>query len=80
MDKIVFSGYTVQDLLIAGGVIVALLVVFKILKGLFKKKETSEHVQVTRCKNCGWQGQISKYAGVCPKCNKPLGDRIAKTE
>ncbi len=80
LNTIVFAGYTVKDALIAGGVIVGIIVLISIVKKLFAKKEESPHVQVTTCRNCGWQGQISRYVGVCPKCNSPLGDRLAKAK
>ncbi len=79
LDTIVFGNYSIQDLIVYGGIAIGVLIVLTILKKLFTGKETSEHVQVTRCKNCGWQGQISRYAGVCPKCSQPLGDQIAKS-
>ncbi|QTA87240.1 hypothetical protein [Desulfonema magnum] len=78
MDTIVFGNYSVQDVLIAAGVIIALLILISAVRKLFKKEKVSEHIQVIRCKNCGWRGQVSRYAGRCPKCNEPLGDQLAK--
>ena len=78
MDIIVFGEYTLQDVLIAVGIVVGLLILWSIVKKLFKKDETDEHMQKVTCKGCGWQGQVSRYAGRCPKCNEPLGDLKAK--
>lgn len=78
LNTVIAAGYTIKDALIVGGVIVGIIILISVLKKLFAKKEESPHVQVTRCQNCGWQGQISRYVGVCPKCSSPLGDRLAK--
>ncbi len=78
MDTIVFGNYSVQDVLIAAGVIVALLMLVSVVKKFFKKEKVSGHIQIVRCKNCGWRGQVSKHAGRCPGCNEPLGDQLAK--
>ncbi len=78
LDTIVFNNYTIKELLIIGAVaVVGLLILVSIIKGLFKKKETSDHIQRTVCPSCGWKGQVSRYAGRCPSCNQPLGDQQA---
>ncbi len=74
MDEIVFGSFTVQDLVVAGAILVVLVVVVKIL---FRKKPDKKYTQVVRCDDCGWNGRVSTIAGRCPKCNKPLGDRKA---
>ena len=78
MDTIVYGTYTVQDLLIAAGVLVCAWIAFRLLKRLFKKKKTSAHLQIVECTDCGWQGQISRYVGRCPVCNSPLGSQKAR--
>lgn len=78
MDTVVFGDYTVLDLLIYGGIGVGALILLGFLKKLFSGQKTSEHVQVVRCNGCGWQGQVSKYAGKCPKCSQPLGSQMAQ--
>ena len=80
MDTIVFGQYTVQDLLVAAGFVVGVLILVIILKQIFRKKEGSEHIQVVACSGCGWQGRVSRYAGRCPKCNTPLGDQKAERQ
>jgi len=75
MDKVVFGDYTVQDILIVAGVIIGLLVVIGVLKRMFSRSKSDVYAQAARCGNCGWQGKVSKYAGRCPRCNNPLGDR-----
>ncbi|MFX0201859.1 MAG: hypothetical protein ACFFCW_37590 [Candidatus Hodarchaeota archaeon] len=79
MDKIVFGDFTVLDLLITAGVLVGALILFSILRKIFRKEQSSAHVQFAQCKNCDWQGKVSRYAGRCPKCNQPLGDQEAQT-
>jgi predicted Zn-ribbon and HTH transcriptional regulator len=75
MDKIVFGDYTVQDLLVIAGVIIGVLVLLALLKRIFSRSKSEVYAQKARCDKCGWQGQVSKYAGRCPQCNNPLGDR-----
>jgi hypothetical protein len=74
LDTVVFGEYTVEDLLIVAGVVIALLIIFRILMRVFKKKESSKYVQSADCLNCGWYGKVSTLAGRFPKCNQPLGD------
>jgi hypothetical protein len=78
MDTIVFGQYTVQDLLIAAGFVVGILIFLLILEKIFGKKKDSRHIQTVMCEGCGWVGQVSRYAGRCPVCNTPLGDQKAK--
>ena len=75
MDKIVFGEYTVQDLLILAGIVVGVLILAVLLKKMFSKSKSDAYAQQVRCDQCGWQGKVSKYAGRCPRCNNPLGDR-----
>ena len=76
LDKIIVAEYTVQDGLIAAGLVIFVLVLFKLLKKLFRSEKIDPYVQNVSCKDCGWQGQVSRHAGRCPGCNKPLGDRM----
>ena len=78
-DMVVFGNFTLKQLAVYGGGLIALLIVISFLRNLFKTKEDAgEHVQMVRCKNCGWQGKVSRYVGRCPQCNTPIGDRKAK--
>lgn len=75
MDQIVFGDYTLGDVLIVAGVVAGLLVLAGILKKIFSRSKSDVYAQTARCSQCGWQGRVSKYAGRCPRCNNPLGDR-----
>ena len=75
MEQVVFGDYTVQDILLVAGAVVVLLVLLGILKRIFSRSKSDVYAQAARCSRCGWQGQVSKYAGRCPRCNNPLGDR-----
>jgi hypothetical protein len=77
LNIVVFGEYTAKDLLIVAGVVIALLIIFRILMRVFKKQESSKYVQLANCLNCGWHGKVSTLAGRCPKCNQPLGDQKA---
>lgn len=76
MDQIIFGDYTLKDLLIVAGAVVGLVLLIVLLKAVFKKDKASDHHQSVACR-CGWRGQVSKYAGRCPKCNQLLGERKA---
>lgn len=51
-----------------------LLVLWKLLR----RPKPKPHIQTALCPSCGWQGQVSRYAGRCPRCSTPLGDQKAK--
>ncbi len=78
METIIFGNYTVQDILIAAGVIIGLLYLWKALKKVSGKKEVGSHAQLVICFGCGWEGPVSRHAGKCPRCNKPIGELKAK--
>ena len=74
-----FSGqYVSQDVLVIAGGAAALLVFLKLMVGLFRRKRDNPHVQFADCVNCGWEGEVSRYAGRCPQCNQALGDQKAR--
>lgn len=66
----------VRQILIGVGIAVGVLVFISILKSLFSSKKPDQHSETVQCA-CGWQGQVSVYAGRCPQCNKPIGMRKA---
>ena len=61
----------------AGGALAALVALVAAARMLFRRKE-DRHIQVVTCRDCGWRGRVSRYAGRCPGCNKPLGEQKAK--
>lgn len=76
LDTIIYGEITLKHVLFGVGGLVCLSIVIGFFKKLFAKKdEVAPHMQVTRCSSCGWQGQVSRHAGKCPKCNSALGDR-----
>ena len=77
MDTILVAGYAVQDALQAVGIVIGVLIVFTIVKKIFRKETVNHYMQFASCEGCGWQGQVSRHAGRCPGCNQPLGDRMA---
>jgi len=54
------------------------LIFIGIMMIVFKKKGDNQHFQFVDCSNCDWRGKVSRYAGRCPKCNQPLGERKAQ--
>lgn len=76
MDKILVAGYTVQDALLAVGLVIGFFFLLSMLKKIFRKEKIYHYIQLAACEGCGWQGQVSRHAGLCPGCNQPLGDRV----
>ena len=60
---------------IAAGLVVGLFILVRILRGLFRNTSSSPLFQLAACPDCGWRGQVSRYAGRCPQCNRPLGEQ-----
>jgi hypothetical protein len=78
MDKVLVAGYTVQDALLAVCIGIGFLILFSMLKKIFRKEKINHYMQFAACEGCGWQGQVSRHAGLCPGCNQPLGDRMVR--
>lgn len=80
MDTIVFGNLTLRDILLPVILCtVVLIILFRAIKSLLGKKNPDDvHAQFVKCTSCGWQGRVSRYAGRCPSCNEPLGERKAK--
>lgn len=64
--------------LIAIGIIVGLLILVRIVRRWVRRRAVSALFQPARCVDCGWVGQVSRYAGRCPQCNRPLGEQKAQ--
>ena len=75
LDMIVFAEFTVQDILTWAGVAIGILIAVSVLKKIFRQEKDNPYMQTASCNGCGWQGQVSRHAGRCPGCNRPLGDR-----
>lgn len=78
METIVFGNFTVLDIIIAAAVIIGSYCLWKVLQRVLNRNKIASYAQRVICFGCGWQGQVSRHAGRCPKCNKPLGDQKAK--
>ena len=74
MMEITFAGYTLKQILIFAGGAFAIFIALSWLVKLLTGKKPDPHTQQVKCQ-CGWQGQVSRYAGRCPRCNEPLGQR-----
>ena len=49
--------------------VIVLLVIVKILIGIFKKPEVDKFSVRVRCRDCTWTGMVGKYNKRCPSCN-----------
>lgn len=73
MDTILFGGVTAGQLLTVCVVFLVLVIGGKIVKRLFfKPKPYLQNTRFVVCNYCDWQGNISKYGNLCPKCNQPI--------
>ena len=68
---------TLHGAVYAGIGLVAIFGIVYLIKSLAKKRP-GKHYQVVGCSDCGWRGAVSRWAGRCPRCNKPLGDQKLK--
>ena len=75
LETVVFADYTVKDLLLLAGAAVVVMMFVRLIRRVFRKKDDGRYVQSVECFHCGWKGRVSRLAGRCPKCNRPLGDR-----
>ena len=41
------------------------------------RRKTQSWMEVAVCTSCGWNGQTSRYAGRCPRCNAAIGEQRA---
>jgi len=78
LDTIVFGNYTLQQILIVVGIVIGVVILLKMIQKLFSSDKVDRHHQMVKCRSCGWKGQVSRHAGRCPKCNKPLGEQKAR--
>ncbi len=74
-----FKNLDISDIMISAGAVVFVVFVLAILRKIFRKNRGSRHRQTVACDRCGWEGNVSVYAGKCPSCNKPLGDQKVET-
>jgi predicted Zn-ribbon and HTH transcriptional regulator len=77
MDAIVFGEVSLQQLLIWVGAGVGALVILGVLRKMFSRKQPMAQMQTVSCTNCNWRGRASRFAGRCPKCNEPIGERLS---
>jgi len=49
MDKILVAGYTVQDALLAVGIVIAVLILFSMLKKIFRKEKFNHYMLFAAC-------------------------------
>jgi hypothetical protein len=77
LDSFLSDGWTLQNILIIAGIAILILMSIRSIKS-FVKKKGGPHFQLAACSSCGWNGNVSRYAGRCPQCNQPLGDLKAR--
>jgi ssDNA-binding Zn-finger/Zn-ribbon topoisomerase 1 len=73
-----YAGGELRDALGIAGIAVGLVILIGIIRLFFRKKNINKFFQSVSCFNCGWRGQVSRYAGRCPQCNQPLGEQKAR--
>ncbi len=80
METPFLGHYGAGGLLRLGGMALAAIILIVVLVKLFAGGRGKAHLQRVQCSGCGWQGEVSRYAGRCPRCNNPLGEQRAKRQ
>lgn len=78
MDISHFDNAFVQMVVVIAGAAIILSITAFIVKKIIKNRKEKRHIQIVQCYNCNWKGKVSRYAGLCPQCNEPLGDQKAR--
>jgi len=78
LDITIFDDVTIQVVVaLIGASVIVSITVFTIRR-IIKKRGENRHIQFIHCTNCRWKGNVSRYAGQCPQCKQPLGDKKAR--
>ncbi len=70
LDQIIYDGYRLRD--VALGIVIAGIIIIltkKLLRAMKASKEPKYTTRI-RCRKCGWEGEVAKYAQICPRCGK----------
>lgn len=70
LDQIIYDGYRLRDIalgIVLAGIIIILL--RKLLRAMKASKEPKYSTRI-RCRKCGWEGEVAKYAQICPRCGR----------
>ncbi len=74
-DTIIFNDITVGQIAPWAAGALALYVTLKIYTIFFTKKKVNlQHTVYFVCSSCQWEGHISKFGTLCPKCAAPVRD------
>ncbi|MEK6682089.1 MAG: hypothetical protein AABY79_09030 [Nitrospirota bacterium] len=70
LDQIIYDGYRLRD--IALGIVLAGIIIIltkKLLRAMKASKEPKYSTRI-KCRKCGWEGEVAKYARICPRCGR----------
>lgn len=70
LDQIIYDGYRLRD--VALGIIIAgifIILVRKLLRAMKTSKQPRYNTRI-KCRKCGWEGEVAKYARICPRCGR----------
>ncbi len=70
LDQILYDGYRLRD--VALGIVIAgiIIILTKKLLRAMKVSKTEEYSIKIKCRKCGWEGEVGKYARICPRCGR----------
>jgi len=72
LDTILINDITLGRLLLWVGIGFGCYAAVKCYRLLFTRKKVNlQHMVYFTCRNCGWEGHISKFGTRCPKCDTP---------
>jgi hypothetical protein len=78
MEELTAMGDLIRNTWVEVGFVAGLVVLVWVIRRSLRKKESNRLFQPVDCPDCGWRGQVSRYAGRCPQCNRPLGEQKAQ--
>jgi predicted Zn-ribbon and HTH transcriptional regulator len=78
MDELTSMGDLIHKTWVEVGVVAGVVLLVWIIRRTVRRKPPSPLFEPAVCPDCGWRGQVSRYAGRCPQCNRPLGEQKAQ--
>ncbi len=71
-DTVLFGNVTLKQLLLYALVLLVGGWLLRKLYVLVFGAGKAEYTVQGRCMNCRWEGKVSKYQGVCPRCGSKV--------
>jgi predicted Zn-ribbon and HTH transcriptional regulator len=77
MEELTAMGDLIHNTWVEVGVVAGVVVLAWIIRRALRRNKPNPLFEPAVCPDCGWRGQVSRYAGRCPQCNRLLGEQKA---